>query len=390
MSGTDETMPVVIAGAGPVGLTLALSLARRGVRTLVLEKKRELDRKSRATLIVPGALEIFEALGVLPAFLEQGQRNDAIRILRAPERAPFLAFDFAPLAGRTSTPFALALAQDRTERILLAAVQDTGLAEVAFGRAFEAYEPIEGGLRVRVSDGTTMRTRWLVGADGAHSAVRDQLGWTLEGKTYPTRAFLADVVIDPARDLDRGWLADPKAPSFTIAVRFGDGTWRLIESAIPDEVAETDFQYRARRLTDTLFGAGAWRDTLWTAAYRKHERRAARYRQGRVALAGDAAHLNSPAGGQGMNAGVQDADLLARALADARERPADAGQLLDAYEAKRIAAFDDHVRPLTDGIERMETAPAWLRSLAFSAVGLAQAAGVEALIARKLSLLDAR
>lgn len=382
--------PVIIAGAGPVGLSLALALAQGGVRSLVLEKKRQLDPHSRATLIVPRSLAFFDRLGVLDRFLAEGERNDAIRILRASDRKLFLSFDFAPLAEETPTPFALALSQDRTESILLDAALSTGLVEVAFGAALESFQQHDHGILVTTGEGERLEASYLVGADGAHSAVRKQLGWTLEGKTYPTRAVLADVRIAPDFDVRQGWLADPKAASFTIAIRFADGVWRIIEAAVPDTVTDAELPDRAKRVAEATFGAGAWRETLWTAAYRKHERRAPRYVSGRIVLAGDAAHLNSPAGGQGMNAGLADADLLARQLRDALADPAQAGALLDQYETDRIRAFDHDIRGLTDKLEMMETMPAWVRNLAFSAVGLARVAGIERVVARKLAMLDRR
>lgn len=389
MTGAIERVPVVISGAGPIGLTTALILARAGIRTLVLETKPNLDERSRATLIVPASLQLFEHLGVLQPFLDQGERNDSIRILRASDRKPLLKFDFGDLADRTPTPFALALSQDRTERILLDELLKTGQSEVAFATPFEKFDAVGDMVRVHASGGRVIEAAFLVGADGAHSAVREQLQWVLAGKTYPTRAVLADVRVAPFSDTRAGWLADPEAASFTIGIRFADGVWRIIESAVADDLADDDLPEHARTLTAGLFGPGAWRETLWTAAYRKHERRSDRYVLGRVALAGDAAHLNSPAGGQGMNAGLGDADRLGRALIAGLAEPAKAAAELGLYEQERIAAFDHDIRGLTDALEGMETLPAWVRRIAFSAVGVARALGIERIVAQKLSMLDA-
>ncbi len=388
MTAATEQYPVVISGAGPVGLTLALSLARCGIRSLVLEKKTKLDPHSRATLIVPRSLEILKSLGVLNAFLEQGQRNDAIRIMRTPDHKILLTFDFTQMADDTPTPFALALSQDRTERILLDAVGQTGLVEVAFDTGFERFDHIQGGVRIQAGRGRVVEADWLIGCDGARSAVRGQLGWKLEGKTYKTRAFLADVQITPEHDVTTGWLADPKGDSFTIGIRFASGIWRIIEAAVPDTVTDAGLPDRARKLTEILFGQGAWRETIWTSAYRKHERRSARYVEGRVVLAGDAAHLNSPAGGQGLNAGLADAELLAQMLASALDQPDKATEYMAAYEHTRITHFDENVRGLTNALEMMESAPAWLRNLAFSGLSIARAAGIETIVARKLSMLS--
>ncbi|MGO9134685.1 MAG: FAD-dependent oxidoreductase [Methylovirgula sp.] len=383
---STERVPVVISGAGPVGLSLALMLARGGVRALVLEKKTALDPHSRATLIVPRSLELFQRLRVLDAFLAQGERNDAIRLLRASDRHRLLTFDFSSLAARTPTPFALALSQDRTERILLTAVEATGLVEVAFSTPFDRFEHLADAVRVHASR-RVIDAELLVGADGAHSGVRDQLGWKLEGKTYPTRAVLADVRIAATRDTRAGWLVDTDAEAFTLAIRFADGVWRLIESAVPDTVTDADLPARAERIAGRLFGAGAWQQTIWAAAYHKHERRVGRYVEKRVVLAGDAAHLNSPAGGQGMNAGLADADRLGDAIIQGFGRPAELPALLAGYERERTETFDHDIRGLTNALETMETVPAWARRLAFGAIGLARAFGVERAVANRLSML---
>lgn len=380
-----ERVPVVISGAGPVGLSSALILARAGIRALILEKKAALDPHSRATLIVPRSLELFSRLGVLDAFLSKGERYDAIRLLRASDRHRLLTFDFSELADHTTTPFALALSQDQTENILYSAVEEAGLVEVAFATPFQRFELRADGVRVHAGD-RIIDAELLIGADGAHSSVRGQLGWELEGKTYPTRAVLADIRIAPEYDTDEGWLVDPDAEAFTLAIRFADGVWRLIESAIPDAVTDADLPARAEQVAARLFGADAWRQTLWTAAYHKHERRAARFVDGRVVLAGDAAHLNSPAGGQGMNAGLADADRLGRAIVDGLGK--DLPNQLAAYERERIDIFDHDIRGLTDALETMETLPAWVRRFAFTAAGLARAFGVERLATRELSMLD--
>lgn len=386
------TTDVVIAGAGPVGLTLALALARRGVRTTVLERKDALDPHSRATLLPPRALEVLAAVGVLPAIVAGGQVNPALDIRRAGDHRRLLRFDFAAAAATTAVPFAVAIPQDRTERTLLDATGRTDLVQVRFGDPLERFTDHGDRVEVRTRSGARLTTRYLVGCDGAHSAVRERLGWVLEGRTYPTRAFLADVDVAPEHDLPGGWwLADPGATSFTLAVRFGGdehgGRWRIIESAVSDDVAEATFADRARTLTETVLGAGAWRGTRWTAAYRKHERRAERYHLGRVVLAGDAVHLNSPADGQGLGTGLQDAHALGWRLARLTAGVGDPEVLLTSYTQERTQAFDADVRPITSGIEQMETLPPWVRSTAFAAVGLLRRTGLPAAVTRRLAML---
>lgn len=376
MTTRPDTTDVAISGAGPVGLTLALLLARRGIRVVVLEAKKELDEHSRATLITPRSLEVLKAAGVLDDLVAAGRVYPAMNILRSSDRRSLLNLDFAASADQTATPFAVAIPQDRTERILLDAAHACGLVDVRFDTPMRRFDDTGDHVTVMAGHGEPhrLRARYLVGADGAHSAVRDQLGWQLEGTTYPTRAFLADIVVAPDADRATGWLSDPTAASFTFAVRFADDdrgqVWRLIESVIPDDVTEEDYEQRARAIADRIFGAHAWRSTLWTAAYRKHERRADRYRAGRVMLAGDAAHLNSPAGGQGLNTGLQDAISLFWRLAELVDGGGDDDALLDSYGTERAATFDRDIRPFTDGIERMETLSPRVRRLAFGVARL--------------------
>lgn len=311
---TTSTTDVAIAGAGPVGLMLALSLARRGIRSVVLESKTRLDPHSRATLLVPRSLEILAELGVLDRIENEGQRYAGIEIARAGNGAELVSVDFSRFAAETATPYLVAIPQDRTERILLDAVCETGLVDVRFGSPLVGFEDRGDRVDVRIGEGSSRRSisaAVLVGADGARSAVRKGLGWQLEGTTYPTRAFLADVEVSPEADRERRWVADPRAESFTFAIGFGRRTWRIIESVVPEGLTEDDFDDHARHLAERMLGPGSWRATTWTAAYRKHQRRAPRYRWGRVVLAGDAAHLNSPAGGQGLNTGFGDAHALA-------------------------------------------------------------------------------
>ncbi|MGL5910432.1 MAG: FAD-dependent oxidoreductase, partial [Phycicoccus sp.] len=217
-----DTTDIAVSGAGPVGLTLALLLARRGIRVTVLEAKTELDEHSRATLVTPRSLEVLAAAGVLDELVAAGQVYPALDMLHSSDRRPLLSLDFAGSHDQTATAFALAIPQDRTERILLDAARASGLVDVRFDTPLRRFD--DTGEQVVIAAGRgephRLRARYLVGADGAHSAVREQLGWTLEGTTYPTRAFLADIAVAPDVDHATGWLTDVTAPSFTLAVRF--------------------------------------------------------------------------------------------------------------------------------------------------------------------------
>ncbi|MBL0925350.1 MAG: FAD-dependent monooxygenase [Sphingomonadaceae bacterium] len=387
----SNSASVVISGAGPVGMALALALARQGVRTTLLEKKQELDRYSRAVLIIPRSLEFLDRLGVLDIFMAEGVRTDAIRMFHCVKRKPFLVCDFSRFKNKTKTPFALALSQDRTEHLLYQELMKTGLSEVRFNTEFDRFEEVEGGVRVYAKNGEVCNGDFLIGADGSWSGVRAQLGWQLEGETFPTRAVLADVKIAPEYDFRDGWLADPDAASLTMSIRFADGVWRIIEAAVAEHIqTDEDLEKHAKNMTDKLFGIGAWQGTIWTAAYRKHTRRSERYVSGRIVLAGDAAHINSPAGGQGLNAGFADVDMLSKRLAEALKQPVRTAELLADYERQRISSFDKDVKTLSESLEDMETAPAWARNIGFALLAVMRKTRldfVEAMLARKMAML---
>ena len=389
----DKKTPtsVLIVGAGPTGLALALGLARSGVGSIVLEQKQQLDTHSRATVILPRTLEIFAQWGIIDRFTSAGNRVAHIRLCRAPKGEQIVHFDLTDLANDTSTPFAIALPQDKTERLLLDAVTATGLVDIRFEMKVLGFEQDAGGIKLRIqSPGGEyeLHGSFLVGADGAHSVVRETLGLELEGKTYPTRAMLADIRVPPEADQTEFWpaLLDE---GLVVGIRFGDGIFRIVADAVDESVDEHTIDDHVDRLARRLFGAPAV-ETLWRATYHKHERSAPHYRVGRVLLAGDAAHLNSPAGGQGMNSSIQDAHNLAWKLARvASHSSANVEALLDSYAEERRGYIDRVVQPTTDMMERFESAPTFLRMsivwLGDKLLGVGKSAPG---VARKVSMLD--
>ncbi|MGH3569169.1 MAG: FAD-dependent monooxygenase [Pseudonocardia sp.] len=351
--------PVAISGAGPVGLAVALGLARAGVRSVVFEKKTQLDPHSRATLILPRTLEIFRQWGVLDQLLASGNRVPHVRLREPGNDHQILHVNFTKLADQTAAMFALAIPQDRTERILLDAVAATGLVEVRFDTELLGVEHDTDGVRLRIRTGDTETTKtasYLVGADGAHSKVRGQLGIELAGKTYPTQALLADVRIAAALDRTDEWPTVLNHRGIIVGIRFGDRVWRIIEQAVDEHLSGTALEAHIVDIAQELFGAGPV-EVIWHSVYRKHERCAGRFRYGRITLAGDAGHLNSPAGGQGMNSGIQDAHNLVWKLAAAVAAPgADADALLESYSEERTSLIRRRVQPVTDLAERFQTA----------------------------------
>lgn len=347
--------PIVIAGAGPVGLALALGLSHHGIRCLVVERKEALSPHSRAPAVHARTLEIFKAWGVLDAFMAEGCFLGDIRLWLVGRDAPAATVALSRLAPRTAVPGLLVLPQDRTEQILLDRLRAQGMAEVRFGHALESFEQDAAGVTLRVTptsgQGYVLRTAFLVGCDGAHSTVRERLGWLLEGKTYPTRLMLADVRLPDARN-ELPWpRARVDGGTLRFALRITPDLWRIISTLRETETEEASVSEAAiaERVGD-LFGPGPFA-SIWASPFHIHCRTSPHFRLGRVLLAGDAAHINSPAGGQGMNSGIQDAHNLAWKLARVLSG-GEAEALLASYEAERRPVILQGVDRFTDLLTR--------------------------------------
>ncbi len=382
---SDSVVDVAVAGAGPVGLTLALGLARRRRSVVVLESQPDLDVHSRAPAVWPRTLEVIDRLDTVERLVARGIVVPRLTFWDADEDPPqpLLELPVDELSGETRFPFLLIVPQSETERVLLDALRECETATVRFGAEVLDFEEHDETVVVRFrEDGAerTVRARLLAGCDGAHSRVRERLGLRLEGYTYPICAALADVDVGGPPS-DRFPLVST-AHGPVIAIRIDGVRWRLI---LPYPAGESlDLDARLRSVLPALFDDRATRVT-WTSHFALHQRIAPQFARGRVVLAGDAAHLNSPVGGQGLNLGVQEAERLARVLIRALDQ--DSPYPLGAYERvhrreirtgvnrftdtlTRVVAAGDgrHVKRLLHGAAWMLTVPAWrhrvLRKLA--------------------------
>jgi 2-polyprenyl-6-methoxyphenol hydroxylase-like FAD-dependent oxidoreductase len=343
--------PVMIVGAGPVGLTLAAGLAKQGIRSIVLEKKPELDEHSRALAVQASTLELLNSYGMADEFMQAGCFLRRINLHDVDRNKVVLRMSFDEIATETAYPGMLFLPQDRVERLLLHRVLETGLSDVCFGHQFVSYTETSDHLVVSFADSsevqTTMTASFLVGCDGAHSGVRRVWGEGLGGTTFPLRIFLYDVRIpDSLRD-------ELPFPRFHLmhsgmagAIRYKPFHWRLLGPIPVDESEEEALSSeRISNLVARILGPGSF-EQIWVAAFSIHARIAPSFRKGRVLLAGDAAHVSSPAGGQGMNSGMQDAQNLAWKLAFAL-KGGNIEQLLDSYDQERRPAIASFVLPVT-------------------------------------------
>ncbi|MBF6176690.1 FAD-dependent monooxygenase [Nocardia blacklockiae] len=342
---------VLIAGAGPTGLTLAIDLARRGIGVRIVDRAAEFFAGSRGDGIQPRTLEVFDDLGVLDAVLAAGAPP-------APMRA-YLSGEFAGERRMTEVreptsavpyPNPWVLGQSDTEAILRERLAGLGV-RVELCTALRDVTQDDDGVAATL-DGPggaeTVRVDYLVGADGGGSTVRKALGIAFEGSTDESlRMLLGDVRAD-ALDHDYGyWFADRDAPMRGIALSPLPGR-RLFQFAAPlaDDTAPT--RTGLQSLVDRFAGRAdiELAEPVWSTVWRPNVRLAQRFRVGRVFLAGDAAHVHPPTGGQGMNTGVQDAYNLGWKLAAALsgdsaplgpEFPGDAAALLDSYQSERRA-----------------------------------------------------
>lgn len=329
--------PVLVVGAGPTGLALAARLTAYGVRARLVDKAADRVRESRALAIQPRTLEVLAGLGVTERLVAAGNRMVRL-VLHVRGRVSTLPMFDLGLAD-TAYPYLLFLSQAETEKILVDHLAGAG---VAVERRVELTALTDDGDRVLCElsrgDGHTEKVaaRYVVGCDGAHSTVRRLAGIGFEGGTYPQTFVLADVDADGIEAGVAHVFLGARGPLFFFPLG-SPATWRLLAIRPPtdaDDGRPVDLP-AVQALADEYTGGGVrLRDPVWMTDFRIHLRAAASYRRGRVFLAGDAAHIHSPAGAQGMNTGIQDAVNLAWKLAHALRGATP--ELLDTYEAERL------------------------------------------------------
>lgn len=354
---------VIVVGAGPTGLALAGELRSAGVDTLVLDRARAGANTSRAAVIHAKTLEALEASGVTKQLLADGV---VVPVFTIRDRQRLLAsIDFAGLP--TKYPFTLMLPQSRTEQILAGRLEASGGC-IHRDVTVTGVTSSDGGAIVTVTDQAgsvrELKARYVVGADGMHSAVRQSMGIDFVGAKYPQSFILADVHMTWPLDAAEVQLFFSPAGLVVVAPLPG-GVHRVV--ATMDQAPETPGIDDVQRVLDERGpGSATVSDLVWSARFQVHHRVAQSYRKGPVFLAGDAAHVHSPAGGQGMNTGIQDGVDLAHALTDAL-RPKGSDLLIDGYEARRLPVAL-RVVAATDRATKVATARALPARLARNAM----------------------
>jgi 2-polyprenyl-6-methoxyphenol hydroxylase-like FAD-dependent oxidoreductase len=370
---------ILIVGAGPTGLTLAVALALRGVRATVIDRQAEGANTSRAAVVHARTLEVLEPLGVTPTLVGRGLQAQRFTIRDGDRVLVPIAFDKLP----TPYPYTLLVSQAVTESVLLERFVALG-GQVLRPCSLLDLVQDDAGVTATMDDGSRLRARYVVGADGMHSTVRERSGIAFTGGSYGESFVLADVRLSGGVPSDEVALYFSPA-GMAVAAPLPGGMHRVV--ATVDEAPEhpsAEFVETLLRERGPRHYPATVHEVLWGTRFRVHHRVADVYRAGRVLLAGDAAHVHSPAGGQGMNAGILDAMSLAGALEQAL---ADKVSALDAYGAQRrpvaqqVVAFADRltrlatVRPGLRGLRNLllstvSRLPAIRRQLAWRLSGL--------------------
>jgi 2-polyprenyl-6-methoxyphenol hydroxylase-like FAD-dependent oxidoreductase len=347
-------MDVLIVGAGPTGLALGIDLARRGVEALVVERADGLFPGSRGKGIQPRTQEVFDDLGALEAIRAAGGPYPARMIWEDGERIGELPTSGA-IEAAEGTPYTdpLMVAQWRTQEVLYARLAELG-GNVSFGREVTGVAQDADGVTVWFADGRTARARYVVAADGGRSAVRRALGVGMTGEMVDPAPFLVADIRLTGLDRDH-WHTFPGADGTGVALCPLAGTDDFQLQARLAEGTELDLSLDGiRKLVAgyTHLDAEDVTGLRWVSDFRPRTGLADRFRVGRVFLAGDAAHIHSPAGGQGLNTSVQDAYNLGWKLGAVLRAGAPEG-LLDTYEEERRANAAA-VLELSTGVHRGE------------------------------------
>src|SRR5688572_12904602 len=329
---------VIVVGAGPVGTVAALACARRGLSVKLLEAQSGIDDSPRASTTQPPTLDIIAELGLIEEYLRAGLVARTFQFWDRRTLKLVAEFDFSRLAGETAFPFVVQTEQHKLANMAIERLRGLANAEVRMGARVVSLSQNENEVTVTTGDGK-LTAEYVIGADGGRSTVRKALDIEFEGYTWPKRFLVITTKFDFQAALGcclRNYMADPQEWTNLFKVAGDDlkGRWRAVYNTREDESDEealSDAAVRARLAR--IHVPESQRDYLHLNLFAGHQRVATSFRRGRVFLCGDAAHVNNPIGGLGLNSGIHEAWDLAAGLEQAVKHQNAA--LLDTYESRR-------------------------------------------------------
>jgi len=350
-----DIAPVLIAGGGPVGVITALALAERGIPVRVFEAEEKVNDAPRASTLHPATLEMLAALGLLEEVVARGVMARTFQFWDRPTRSLVAEFDHAILRDDTPYPFVVQCEQHKLANMGIARLAALPRTEVNFSTPVVAVTAMQDRVDVTIERNGVREIvsgSYLVGADGGRSLVRKSLDIAFDGYTFPERFLVLTTLFDFAAEHGvayRAYFSDPDewANLFKVAGDDGKGRWRAVFPTLPGQTDEEVLNVAATEARLQRFFPKSGRyDIVHRNIYRVHQRVAVRFREGRVFLAGDSAHVNNPIGGLGLNCGIHDAVHLAGMLAAVLrgERPE---RDLDHYDAVRRPMNIEYVQQQT-------------------------------------------
>lgn len=373
---SDRRAQVVVAGAGPVGCVAALVLARAGIDVVLIEAGQDCAEDMRASTFHPPTLEMLDELGITSRLIERGLKAP-IYHWRDRQTGEIFAFDMAEIADATRYPFRLQCEQYYLSRMLAELVEEEPCAEVLFNHRLVHFSQDETGVLVHVETPTdikTIRADYLIGTDGASSIIRKWLGTEFDGFTYPEK-FLCLTTDTPLEETLPGlaavnYLSDPQ--EWLVLLRVPT-LWRVLLPGYDESNEHLVSDAKKNDVFQRLIGHGEDVTTFHRTIYRVHQRVAKQFQVGRVFLAGDAAHLNNPIGGFGMNSGIHDAFNLAHRMI---------GVTKGGESASHLEGYDRQRRAITYAFTQRQT----IDNMALMKAGLDQAHN--AMRAKMIALLE--
>jgi 3-(3-hydroxy-phenyl)propionate hydroxylase len=342
---------ILVVGAGPVGSVAALAAARLGHTVTLLEAQERIDDSPRASTTQPPTLEILAELGLVDEYIRVGLMARTFEFWDRPTLQRVAEFDFERLRGETDFPFVVQTEQHKLANMALARLRAMPNTETVMSCTVSGLHQddeqvtVEAGERRFVAD-------YVIGADGGRSTVRKLLGIEFEGYTWPERFLVVTTKFDFAAALgccNRTYMADPSEWTnlFKVAGDDLEGRWRAVFNTRTDETdAEALSDDTVRTRLGRIYVPAAQRDYVHLNLYNVHQRVAKNFRRGRVFLCGDAAHVNNPIGGLGLNSGIHEAWDLAFLLNKVLRKESDSSAL-DAYEARRRPLNIEYVQEQT-------------------------------------------